>query len=154
MKYCSILSENTQVSECVWAGELGVDGMSPSVSRGEIRRQNNLRPLPLCTRSVIPSFCWYIMPWFGFSGQALTLQFSTWMIKEEMKNVYKGEKTNVGDNIRLQGRESEICSFNFYMLNICLPKCYVLMFVVYVLASWWKLPVSGWCLDVKGARMI
>ena len=71
-----------------------------------------------------------------------------------MKNVYKGEKTNVGDNIRLQGRESEICSFNFYMLNICLPKCYVLMFVVYVLASWWKLPVSGWCLDVKGARMI
>ena len=90
MKYCSILSEDTQVSECVWAGELGVDGMSPSVSRGEIRRQNNLRPLPLCTRSVIPSFCWYIMPWFGFSGQALTPQFSTRMIKEEMKNVYKG----------------------------------------------------------------
>jgi len=58
------------------------------------------------------------------------------MIKEEMKNVYKGEKTNVRDNIRLRGRESEICSFNFYMLNICLPKCYVLMFVVYVLASW------------------
>lgn len=90
MKYCSILSENTQVSECEWGGALGVDGMSPSVSRGEIRRQNNLRPLPLCTQLVIPSFCWYLIPWFGFSGQALTLQFSTRMIKEEMKNVYKG----------------------------------------------------------------
>lgn len=48
-----------------------------------------------------------------------------------------------GDDVRLRGHESEMRSFNFYVLGICRPKC-VVMFetVAYVLASRSKLPVS------------